>query len=254
MTEEHQRRPSPITTSPRTGAYPVKLTVTDPGGHSGAVTQQITVSNSAGAVSFRAAASSNINTIAPKVTIPQAVLAGDSLLLLASTNRDGTLSTPSGWTLLGTQSDSPDIKSWVFTRMAPPGAAGSTVSMTEDANSKTSLTLLAYSGAGAITTTASTSETDIVKQTAHRSPAVSVAAGGSLVISSWVDKSGTDHGWTLPPSVALRNASAGSGLGALSAATGDSGPVSAGTWPGLTSASGVASVKEVSWSIVVPPA
>jgi PKD repeat protein len=235
------------------GSYDVKLTVTDPGGHSGAVTHQVTVAATS-AVAFRAAASSNVNTLAPTVTIPAGVQTGDALLLLASTNRDATLTTPSGWTLLGTRSDSPDITSWLFTRMAPAGAAGSHVTMSLDAYSKTSLTLLAYSGAGAVTTAASAAETEIVSQTTHASPPVLVSANGSLVVSSWVDKSGTDHTWTLPPSVTLRNANALSGAGALSVATGDSGPVSVGTWPGLAATSGVASVKEVSWSIVIPPA
>lgn len=238
---------------PGSGTYPVQLTVTDPGGHSGRLTQQVTVSQSSGTVAFRAASSANMNTIAPSVAIPQEVQAGDALVLLASTNRDATTSTPAGWTLLGFQSDGPDIKSWVFTRMAPPGAAGSRVTMSLDAYSKTSLTLLAYSGAGAVDTIASAAELELTAQTTHRSPAVSVAAAGSLVVSSWVNKSATDHGWTLPASMTPRNANASSGSGALTAATGDSGPVSTGTWPGLAATSGVASVKEVSWSIVVPP-
>ena len=94
--------------------YNVQLTVTDPGAHSGTLTRQITVAT-AGAVQFRAASSSNVNTIAPSVTVPQGVQAGDALVLLASTNRGATLSTPAGWSLLRVQSSGIDVRSWVFT-------------------------------------------------------------------------------------------------------------------------------------------
>ena len=126
--------------------------------------------------------------------------------------------------------------------------------MSLDAYSKTSLTLLAYTGAGAVNTTAATAEASLTTTTTHQAPPVAVATAGSLVISSWVDKAGTAHGWTLPASVTPRNANASTGSGALTASTGDSGPVSAGTWPGLSATSGVAATKEISWSIVVPPA
>ena len=42
--------------------------------------------------------------------------------------------------------------------------------------------------------------------------------------------------------------------GVVTAASGDSGPVATGTWPGLTATSGVATGKAISWSIVIPPA
>src|SRR4029079_19541738 len=129
----------PDHTFPASGTYPVTLTVTDPGGHPGSLTRDTTVSQSAGSVLFRAAAASNINTSAPTVTIPQGVQSGDALLLIATTNRLATMTTaPSGWTLLGVQEDGTDFKSWAFTRVAPAGAAGSTVTATLDANSKTS--------------------------------------------------------------------------------------------------------------------
>jgi PKD repeat protein len=236
------------------GSYPVTLTVTDPAGASASVTHQVTVNAAAGPVAFRAAASSNANVTTPSVTVPAAVQAGDALVLLATANRGATLTTPTGWTLLGTRADGTDLTSWAFTRTAQAGAGGSKVSMSLDAISKTSLTLLAYAGAGPVTTAASAAE-PATSTAQHASPSVTVATPGSWVVSSWADKTPSGQsGWTLPALAQPRNANAGTGSGVVTAASGDTASVSAGTWQGLTASSGVASGKAISWSIVVPPA
>ena len=178
---------------------------------------------------------------------------GDALVLVATTNRDATMTTPAGWRLLGSRLDAPDLESWAFTRSAAPGSGGTRVTTSLDAISKTSLTLLAYSGAGAVTAATSAAEA-ATSTTQHQSPSVAVTDPGSWVVSSWVDKSPGNPGWTLPGAVTGRDANGGTGSGVLTAATGDSGPVGAGTWSGLLATSGVASGKAISWSIVVPPA
>ncbi len=233
--------------------YTVRLTVTDPGGLTGTVTHQVTVGEPpVGTVAFRAAASTNTNAVRPAVTIPASVQAGDTLLLFGTTNRNATMGTPAGWTLLGMRQDAPDVKSWAFTRVAPSGVAGTSVATQLDAISKTSLTVLAYSGGGVVSASASNAEA--VTRAAHPSPAVPVAGAGSWVVSYWADKTAGHSGWTLPASVTRRNNNAGSGAGQISAVTGDSGPVPAGTWAGVSATSGVASGKAISWSVVIPAA
>ncbi len=235
------------------GTYSVRLTVTDAGGLTDTLARQVTVgTDPSGVVTFRTAASTNLNTITPSVTVPASVQAGDTLVLVATTNRNATMTTPAEWTLLGVRLDGTDLKSWAFTRTAASGTAGSRVSASLDARSKTSMTLLAYAGAGPVGTVASAGEP--ATSATHRSPAVPVAVAGSWVVSHWVDKTSGHGGWTLPASVARRDANAGTGSGRLTAATGDSGPVPAGTWSGLAATSGAISGKAISWSVVLPPA
>jgi len=229
-----------------------RLTVSDPAGHTGSVTHTVTVS-AASAVAFRAAASTNANVSAASVTVPAAVQAGNALVLIGTTNRAATMSTPSGWTLLGTRTDGTDLRSWAFTRTAQAGAAGTKVSVTLDAISKTSLTLLAYSGAGPVTTAASAAEAS-ASTTQHTAPNVTVAKSGSWVLSSWVDKTTNgDPGWVLPAGVTLRDTNTSAPSGVVTAVSGDTPSVAAGTWTGRTATAGIASGKAIAWSIVVPP-
>jgi PKD repeat protein len=235
------------------GTYPVRLTVVDPGGLADTLTRQLTVGEPpATPVTFRAAASSNTITSRPSVTIPSTVQAGDVMVLFATTNRNATMTTPTGWTSRGSRLDGTDLESWAFTRVAPTGAAGSRVTTTLDASSKVSLTVLAYAGGGPVVTAAAAGET--VTRATHQSPPVPVAVAGSFVVSHWVDRTAGHAGWTLPATVAWRNANAGTGAAQLEAVSGDSGPIQAGTWSGATATSGVASGKALSWSVVVPPA
>ncbi len=234
------------------GTYTVRLTVTDAGGLTDTLTRQVTVSSDpSGAVTFRAAASTNVSTITPSVRVPATVQAGDTLVLVATTNRNATMTTPTGWTLLGVRLDGSDLESWAFTRTAAPGMGGSTVTASLDARSKTSLSMLAYAGAGPVEAVASAGEPATTAN--HQSPAVQVGDAGSWVVSHWVDKTNGHDGWALQGSVTRRDANAGTGSGRLTAVTGDSGPVPAGAWPGLTATSGVTSGKAISWSLVLPP-
>ncbi len=152
----------------------MRLTVTDPGGHSDSLTRQVTVSQPPTSnVTFRAAGSSATNVARPSVTIPASVQTGDTLVLFATTNRNATMTTPAGWTPLGTRLDGTDLESWAFTRTAPAGAGGTSVQVTLDAMSKTSLTVVAYAGAAPVATAASAAEA--ATTAAHRSPAVPVS-------------------------------------------------------------------------------
>lgn len=238
------------------GTYTVELVVTDDQGATGSVPLEVTVVGDdppppVGSVSYRAGVTSNTNVPVPSVVVPSEVQAGDVLALFVTTNRDASMTVPEGWTSLGTRLDGSDLRTWALTRVASAGMAGSTVQVTLDARTKTDMTLLAYSGAAGVTAAVSANET--ASSAVHSSPSAQVEESGSWVVSYWADKSNPNTGWTLPGQVSGRTASATSGSGRIVAVSGDSGPVPAGTWAGLTATSGVSTGKAVAWTIVIAP-
>jgi PKD repeat protein len=247
---------TPDHTYPAAGGYPVTLVVTDNSGGTGSITQTVTVTAAPppppATVTFRAAIGSDANTATPTIVVPASVQPGDMLLLFLSGNRAATTTTPSGWTLLGTKSEGTDITSWVFTRSAVAGTAGSSVSTTLDAFTKASMVLVAYSGAGTVSVASAFGET--ATRTAHPAPAVTVASGGATVVSYWVDKASAAHTWIVPAGATARVATTGTGGGLLATIAADSSGVAAGTWPGVTATSGASSAKAIGWSVVVPSA
>ena len=101
---------------------------------------------------FRASASANSSGTAASVVVPATVQEGDRLLLFITANLNTTVTTPAGWTLLGTRQDgTPDLTSWVFTRAAAANTAGTTVTGTLGATGKSARLLVAYSNAAAPT-------------------------------------------------------------------------------------------------------
>ena len=199
---------------------------------------------------FRAAASSNANTVSPAVTLPASVQDGDQLVLIVSINTNATIDTPAGWLLLGTEEDS-TMKSSVFTRTADASTPGTTVVTPLSALSKTAMTLTAYSGA----TPAVAATSSVISGTSAdlTTPAADVGVGDSVVISYWANKTSSNTGWALPGNVTERATSIGTGGGRIVAATGDT-VAPAGTWPGATATSTIAAGKGIAWTIVIPPA
>jgi hypothetical protein len=235
------------------GSFHVTLTVTDAHQATGTSTQTVNVSDgSTSSPAFDGVSTVTSTVRTPSVRVPTTAKAGDQLLLMVTTNRAGTLTTPSGWTSRGTVSDGTAVRSWTFSRTAATGTPGSNVSLRLDAAGKTTATVLAYSGAGAPAAVRSAAETGNTRL--HNAPSAQVSAAGSIVVCYWADKVPTAHGWTVPTGFTSRSATSGSGTGMITSTSGDTAAQPAGTWPGAAADAGTASANAIAWTVVLPPA
>ena len=237
------------------GTYTVRLTVSDDDGATGTTAQSITVSNPpASSIGFRAAASSDANTTAARVTVPSSVVSGDAMLLFVTANTSTTsISTPAGWTRASSVPGS-SMQSVLFHKIATAADPGQELTVALSGVSKTSLQVVAYSGTSAtpFATVAGAAET--VSRPEHTTPAVSVSQNGSLVVSYWSDKSSATTGWTLPGSVIQRGQTVGTAAGRITSVLADSGSgVPAGPAGGLTATANSANINSVTWTVVLSP-
>jgi len=234
------------------GTYTVGLTVTDDDGATDSTSAPVTVSDVVADVFFRAAASTNANSITSRVTVPGSVEAGDQLLLIVTANKAVTLTTPAGWTVLGSADDgAPDMRSWILTTTATGTSAGSNVAVTTSARAKKAVTLVAYAGATGVTQFDSAVETG--SGAGQTTPSIASVPSGSMVVNSWASKSG-GASWTVPGSVTELVTSSGSGGGQINAVVGEAGPIEDGSWSGATATSSITVSKAIMWSVVISPA
>ena len=235
------------------GTYDVTLTVTDDDGATDDTTLPVVAGTppTGDAAEFRAAAGSSRNAATTSVVVPASVQAGDVLVMFVSTNRLATVTTPAGWTQLGSRTDGSDLRSWAFTRTAAAGTPGSSVTVALDAQSKVDLSLVAYSDAGSVTASASVAESG--SGTSHQAPAAPVSASGSRVVHHWATKVNSAVTWSLPADLAGRRSASGSGSGQVCTVTADGGPAAAGTWPAHVATASVSSGKAIGWTVVVAP-
>lgn len=217
------------------GSYSVTLVVTDDDGATGTRTQQQTVSQTQ-AIAFRASATpfASTSTSSAQVTIPSSVQAGDSLVVVLSTNSAAAGVTPVGFTAVGTQTASTAMTTQVWQKVAVAADAGRQVTVTLSATTKATLDLVAYSGTSKTAPVASFTGANDTGGSAHTTP-TATAPAGAWVVSVWTDKSASARSFTAPAGVSVRDSLAGRGTGDLAVLVADSGgSVPAGQVGGLT--------------------
>jgi PKD repeat protein len=244
-------------TFPGTGTYTVRLTVTDNLGATGVKEQALTVNAAPADIGFRGAAHTQVTASSAQVVVPGTVQAGDGMLLFGTFNvLAGPVPAPAGWTEVARR-DATSMTTVLWQRAATATDAGTSVTVAPGASMKIDLQLAAYFGTvptGPVVQAASGA--DLVSATTHTTPTLTVANRASRVVSFWADKSSSTTAWTVPPSVAVRGTSIGSGSGRITSvlADGDAN-VPAGTPAGgLTATTDFASSKATSWTVVLLPA
>ena len=242
------------------GTKAVTLTVTDDEGLASAPatrTANPTIPPPTGGdnIAFRAATQAAWNQTTARVTIPAAVRETDGMLLFVTTNKNVNITTPpEGWTMEGTRLANVDTETTLYSKVAAANDAGRNAAVTFAANTKSSLTLLAYDGTDAADLTADfASAAETVNRSTHTTPAADVATANSYVVSYWAEKAGTaTAGWTLPAGQTQRSIIAGVGTGRISAVAADADtPAPIGQTTPRTATSVVSSRKVTMWTVVL---
>jgi PKD repeat protein len=248
---------TPNHTYPTAATYTVELTVTDNDGATHTTTNTITTTDPPAStpIEFRGLTEFSGNVSVVDTSIPGATQTGDALLLFVTMNGSNqTITPPAGWTELAVQTDQ-SMETRVYLRVAQPGDAGSDVTLSLSAWRKTVVIIAAYGGVdsgdpiGAVASAPETANT-----ASHVTPTASAAVDGSLVLSYWADKTSSTTSWNAPADVTERAMVATSGGGRITALYGDTGPVPAGSYGGLTATASSNGGKATMFTIILEPA
>ena len=243
--------PTPNHTYGAGGPETVTLTVTDNDGGTGTTTRSPTPV-AVRPIALDGSSSNQGNLVTANATVPAGAVAGDQLLMVLSVNDAtrvvGTPTGVTGWTLVDTATGG-TMQTSVFTKTAASGDPGKTVRVPFDVSAKFTLTVAAYSGDMLVPQVVKASET--VTRAGHTTPTAEAHAG-DWAVSYWADKSSTTTGFTLPADVTSREAQCNANSGHICSVLADSGgPLSAGTYGGLTATADAASGNATMWTILL---
>lgn len=236
-------------------SFAVKLVVTDDDGATDQATKSANPTEPAPpnqSIKFVDSSSSAANSASPTIDLPSGVQSGDLMIMTAALNSVTSATAPSGWTLLD-QASTTGTTTYVWTRRATDGDAGSKSTVSLGGTVKAALTAVAYSGVDANQpvsgyATGTDSGTD-----SHTSPTLTAPATATIV-TLWADKSPSTSSWTPPASVSQRVAVFSTGTGRVSSLVADSSAPSDGQAGGLTATTDVTSSRAISWTIALNPA
>lgn len=210
-------------------------------------------------ISFVGQATRNANSTSFAVAVPTAVDPGDALLAFASAGSDRVLTGPAGWAQVGRVVDDTHATT-VWSKVAAPGDAGSTVRVTTGGTfAKVGLTVAAYRGTDSIDPIGSiTGAGEPGTTAAHATPVVANAVNGARRVSYWSDKSNATTRWTAPDGEVVRASTFGSGSGRIATLLTDlSGAATAGTpatTGGVTATADAVASKATMWTVLLRPA
>ncbi|MDQ2743318.1 MAG: PKD domain-containing protein [Chloroflexota bacterium] len=240
------------------GSYTITLTVTDNQGAAGTATKTISVTAGApaqGAVTFRGASQTNVNSTTPTLTAPLQIQSGDGLLLFATIN--STVEAPgppsgSSWRLISSRADG-GVQTFLWAKTAKSSDAGSTITVPLSSIAKAAVQLAAYSGfTGPNWIDSAVSDVRLTTEKTRMTPKVTISSPGSTLVSYWANKSSVDNDWAADPTVVPRSQTTGIGGGRITSLLGDSAPLGPGNG-GQIVATPLASpdTKCAMWSVVL---
>lgn len=185
------------------GTYSAKVTVTDNRGGTASASTSVSPKAVVSTIAFRTSSGySGGATATHSFPVPAGVKAGDQMVMVVTGGLASTLTVPTGWTEAGNQLDT-DVRSVVLTRTATASDAGSTVTLTWSAGTRTMVSFASYSGVGAVQVTGAV-ETSGTSISSHTTPGVTVGTAGSWVLSFWADKNASSTTWTAPAGQVVR--------------------------------------------------
>lgn len=240
------------------GPFAASVTVTDNRGGTGTASTSVSPAPIVSAIAFRAAGEYSTASSGSRhtLTLPNEVVEGDQMVLVASSNGSGTVQDPAGWTRLDEQLDS-DTRSVVFTKVAEATDAGADVTLNWSKASRVVMSFAAYSGVAGTPDVTGAIEASGSRAT-HTTPGVTVPVDGSWVLSYWSDKSSQTTTWDAPTGQAVRALppiTTASGTSRVSALLTDDGePSAAGARAGLGATADANSAKGTFFTIVLRPA
>lgn len=236
------------------GTYQVTLTVTNTVGASDTKTSSVTVSGVTSAIAYVGGSSTTNNAATESLLAPAGTVAGNTLVMAATSASATAPTAPAGWTLAGTATTSNGSSTtavWYRTANGSETTTPTTVGF--GATVHGNVTMLAYSGANPVSPVAAfASSGSTVSASSATTPTVNVAANGGWLLSYWAAKSSTVTTWNAPAAATSRVLDNGSGSGRVNSLAADSGgPVPVGAAGGLTATTDAAASSFTTWSLVL---
>jgi len=207
----------------------------------------------------QSAVNGNNDTFTTRVPTP--VVAGDVMLLFASTASTTALNGPgTGWTQVSRAVDTGHATT-VWRRVATSADTGGTVRLTTSGGGyiKGAVTLAAYRGVDPQNPLVSiTGAPESGSSTSHTTPVLPNSTTGAWRVSYWSDKNSATTRWSAPAGENVRATTVGSGGGRIGSLLTDPGASLTATTPpttgGLTATANAGASSATSWTVLLRPA